>query len=42
MLQVVISTGMLKSFAQVSISILIQVPNSYLYLLKDKKNNWQI
>ena len=37
-LQVVISTGVLKCFAQVSISILTQVQNSYLSLLKEKTN----
>ena len=37
-LQVVISTGVLKIFAQVSISKLTQVHNSYLYLLKEKTN----
>ena len=34
----VISTGVMKLFAQVSNSKLTQVYNSYLYLLKEKTN----
>ena len=44
-LHVVITTGVSKLFAQVSIYILTQVYNSYLYLLKKKTNiskKWQI
>ena len=40
-IQIVINTDTLKLFAQVSISKLTQVHNSYLYLLKRKINNFK-